>query len=224
MRISTPTGSAASAPRRCGWPLGLLCTVSSSRWLQLGAAQIGQAFEVEDPADQIRLLPNAEQPAPTEPAQPVPILALPEELFDLLPRPLGQLVPEAPPAHPDSCVGGLMPAGVHCDVRRDAAPEQRLDEANREEALVPAEGGRREAEAALGSLQQRQAPRGLGRHGPEDLGAEAEEDPVPILHEGIRGPRSGRMRGDIEVQDSAPMVSEDDQDKEHPQLSGGNGE
>jgi hypothetical protein len=32
------------------------------------------------------------------------------------------------------------------------------------------------------------------------------------------------MRGDVEVQDSAPMVSEDDQDKGHPQLSGGNGE
>jgi hypothetical protein len=32
------------------------------------------------------------------------------------------------------------------------------------------------------------------------------------------------MRGDVEVQDPAPMVSEDDQDKQHPQLSGGNGE
>ena len=32
------------------------------------------------------------------------------------------------------------------------------------------------------------------------------------------------MRGDVEVQDPAPMVNEDDQDKQHPQLSGGNGE
>jgi hypothetical protein len=32
------------------------------------------------------------------------------------------------------------------------------------------------------------------------------------------------MRGDVEVQDPAPMVSEDDQDKEHPQASSGNGE
>ncbi len=71
--------------------------------------------------------------------------------------------------------------------RLDAAPEQRLDEADGKEALIPAEGGGREPQPALGSLQQRQAPRGLGRHGAEDLGAEAEEDPVPILHEGIHG-------------------------------------
>ena len=44
------------------------------------------------------------------------------------------------------------------------------------------------------------------------------------VHDLLSGPHRGRMRGDVEVQDSAPMVSEDDQDKEHPQLSGGNGE
>jgi hypothetical protein len=43
------------------------------------------------------------------------------------------------------------------------------------------------------------------------------------VHDLLSGPRSGRMRGDVEVHDSAAMVSEDDQDKEHPQLSGGNG-
>ena len=32
------------------------------------------------------------------------------------------------------------------------------------------------------------------------------------------------MLGDVEVQDPTPVVSEDDQDKQHPQLSGGNGE
>jgi hypothetical protein len=32
------------------------------------------------------------------------------------------------------------------------------------------------------------------------------------------------MLGDAEVQDTAAVVSEDDQDEEHPQLSGGNGE
>jgi hypothetical protein len=37
------------------------------------------------------------------------------------------------------------------------------------------------------------------------------------VHDLLSGPRSGRMRGDVEVQDSAPMVSEDDQDKEHLQ-------
>jgi hypothetical protein len=32
------------------------------------------------------------------------------------------------------------------------------------------------------------------------------------------------MRGDVEVQDPTPMVSEDDQDEEHLQASGGHGE
>jgi hypothetical protein len=44
------------------------------------------------------------------------------------------------------------------------------------------------------------------------------------VHNLLGGPRSGRMRGDVEVQDAAVMVSEDNQDKEHPQLSGGDGE
>jgi hypothetical protein len=43
------------------------------------------------------------------------------------------------------------------------------------------------------------------------------------VHDLLSGPRSGRLRGDVEVHDSAVMVSEDDQDKEHPELSGGNG-
>jgi len=36
-----------------------------------------------------------------------------------------------------------------------------------------------------------------------------------IVHNLLGGPRSGRMRGDVEVQKSAAMVSEDDQDREH---------
>ena len=43
------------------------------------------------------------------------------------------------------------------------------------------------------------------------------------VHDLLSGLLRGRMRGDVEVQDSAPMVSEDDQDREHPKLSGGNG-
>src|SRR5262245_61398293 len=177
--------SAAAVPRRYGGPLGLLCTSSSSGRLQLRAEQIRQAFEVEDPADQIRLLPDAAQPAPPEPAQPVPILALPEELFDLLPRPLGQLIPEAARAHPDSGMRRLMPPSIHRDVRRDAAPEQRFDEADGEEALIPTEGGGCETQSALRPLEQCQAAGRLRRHRPEDRGVEAEEDPMPVLHEGI---------------------------------------
>ena len=43
------------------------------------------------------------------------------------------------------------------------------------------------------------------------------------VHDLLSGPRRGGMLGDVEVQDSAPMVSEDDQDKEHSKLNGGNG-
>ena len=35
---------------------------------------------------------------------------------------------------------------------------------------------------------------------------------------------SGGMLGDVEVEDPAPMVGQDDQDEEHTQLSGGHGE
>jgi hypothetical protein len=51
--------------------------------------------------------------------------------------------------------------------------------------LSPTQRGRREAQASLRPLQQGQAARGLGCHRPEDLGVEADEDAVPILHEGI---------------------------------------
>ena len=44
------------------------------------------------------------------------------------------------------------------------------------------------------------------------------------VHDLLGGPRSGGMLGDVEVQDPTPMVGEDDQDEEHPQASGGNGE
>jgi hypothetical protein len=43
------------------------------------------------------------------------------------------------------------------------------------------------------------------------------------VHDLLSGPRRGGMLGDVEVQDPAAMVSEDDQDEEHPQLSGGHG-
>jgi hypothetical protein len=43
------------------------------------------------------------------------------------------------------------------------------------------------------------------------------------VHDLLSGPRRSGMGGDVEVQDPAPMVSEEDQDEEHPQLSGGNG-
>lgn len=53
---------------------------------------------------------------------------------------------------------------------------------------------------------------------------------LPVLCGGHRqlalenpGPRRSGLGGDVEGQDPAPMVSEDDQDEEHAQPSGGNG-
>jgi hypothetical protein len=44
------------------------------------------------------------------------------------------------------------------------------------------------------------------------------------VHDLLSSPRRGGMLGDVEVQDPTPMVSEHDEDEEHPQLSGGDGE
>jgi hypothetical protein len=39
--------------------------------------------------------------------------------------------------------------------------------------------------------------------------------PWKRVHHLLRGPRGGRMLGDVEVDDAPSMVSQDDQDKEH---------
>jgi hypothetical protein len=44
------------------------------------------------------------------------------------------------------------------------------------------------------------------------------------VHDLLSSPRRGGMLGNVEVQDPTPMVSEHDEDEEHPQLSGGDGE
>jgi hypothetical protein len=44
------------------------------------------------------------------------------------------------------------------------------------------------------------------------------------VHDLLSGPSRGGMLGDVEVEDPTPMVGEDDQDEEHTQVSGGDGE
>src|SRR5260370_30329435 len=103
--------------------------------LRLGDEELRQSLEVQDPADQQRLLPDAPQPAPTEAPQPVPVLALAEELLDQLPTPLGQAVaaPALSHAHAGMRLGAA--AGVRRDVGLDAPREQRLEEVLVEEPL-----------------------------------------------------------------------------------------
>src|SRR5262245_27110215 len=139
---STPVGPTAAAARRSGGGGWEGSGAASSRRLHLGTEQGRQAFEVEDPADQIRLLTDAVQAAPAKAAQPVPVFTLAEQLFDLLPRALGQPVAEAARPHPHPRMRRLSPASVYRDVRLDPALQQCLDEACGEEALVPAQGRR----------------------------------------------------------------------------------
>src|SRR5262245_43965673 len=72
---------------------------ASSRRLHLRAEQGGQRVEVQHPADQVRLLADAEQAAPPEAPQAMPVLPFAEEFLDLLPRPLRQAIPVSARAH-----------------------------------------------------------------------------------------------------------------------------
>src|SRR6266566_2588819 len=99
--------------------------------VRLRTQELRQPLEIQDPADQQRLLPDAWQSPPTEAAQPVPVLAFPEEFLDQLPAPLRQLVAAATLAHAHPRMGLGAAAGLGRDVRRDAAGKQ-----GREEVLV----------------------------------------------------------------------------------------
>jgi hypothetical protein len=44
------------------------------------------------------------------------------------------------------------------------------------------------------------------------------------VHDLLSGPGGGGVLSDVEVHDPTPMVSEDDEDEEHTQASGGHGE
>src|SRR5262249_39458094 len=92
MRKSSPACLGAFAPR---WYWGERPgprRPASSRRLHLWVEKGRQALQVEAPADQICLLPDTQQPTPAEAPQPMPVLALAEELLDLLAGPLRQLV------------------------------------------------------------------------------------------------------------------------------------
>src|SRR5215472_17095404 len=54
-----------------------------------------ESFEVQDPADQMDFLLYTEQAASPEAPEPVPVLGLPEELFDEFATPLREAIPVA---------------------------------------------------------------------------------------------------------------------------------
>ena len=72
-RVCVPAGVAPDPMHRVRG--GISCG------LQRRAEMLGQAFEVQDPADQVGLLADPSESPPTEAPQPVPILALTEEFL-----------------------------------------------------------------------------------------------------------------------------------------------
>src|SRR5258708_37081236 len=105
--------------------------------LRLGDEELRQALEVQDPADQQRLLPDAPQTAPTEAPQPVPVLALTEEFLDQLPAPLGQLVAASARSHAHAGMRLGAAARVRRDVGLDSAHHHPLHQLPSEPPLPP---------------------------------------------------------------------------------------
>src|SRR5215470_1770254 len=99
-----------------------------SHGLQLRCQCSGEALEIQDPADQVRLLTDPGEPPPAEATQAVPVFALPEEFLDLLPTALRQSVPDAAHAHPHASVGRPAVPGTDGDVRFNVLGQQRFDE------------------------------------------------------------------------------------------------
>src|SRR4029453_13387762 len=141
----------------------------------------GQAFEIEDPADQVDFLADSRQAPAPEPPQAMPVFALAEQLLDLLPRAL-QAVAEPAHAHADARVRRAPVPDVHGDMRLNAALEQCLDEGLADEALVGSQRARREPQPAPRAAQQRQTAARLRRARAIDLRVEAEQHAMPVLH------------------------------------------
>src|SRR5512147_2092869 len=160
-------------------------------WLSYGlegrAEVPGQAFEIQHPADQVGLLPHPAEPAAPEAAEAMPVLPLAKELLDQLPAPLRHAIRGAAFAHAHAGVGLAAAAGLRGNVGLDAASEQRLEEVFVEEPLVGAEGGGAESQPPLRPRQQRQTAGLLRGRALKDLHAEAQQEPVAILHHGIDG-------------------------------------
>src|SRR5262249_12542056 len=175
MRMLTAPGSEDPVPE------SLLCDVpGSGRLLEPScrlddeAEVFGQALEVQNPADQIALLPHTSEPTPPKPPQPVPVLTLAEELFDELATPLGQAIRQPVLPHADPGMGGAAAAGLGGDVRHDVARQQRLNEGLMEEALVGAQRERLETQPTLRSVRQGQTAPLLRGRALEDLHPEPE--------------------------------------------------
>src|SRR5512145_2164251 len=161
--------------------------VSDSCRVEGRAEVLRQAFEIQHPTDQVRLLPDPREPAATEAPQAMPVLTLAEEFLDELPAPLRQAIPKAALAHAHTSVGRTAAPHLRRDMRLDAPSEQRLEEVFVKEPLVGAERGRREAQPPFRPVQQRETAHLLRRAALEDLHAEPEQHAMAVLHHRIDG-------------------------------------
>src|SRR6266850_6894188 len=66
---------------------------------------LGQAFEVQDPADEVRLLADAGEPSASEAPEAMPLLPLAEELLDQFAAALREPIRQAHLLHPHARVG-----------------------------------------------------------------------------------------------------------------------
>jgi hypothetical protein len=137
MKGFTNPGSKGSVPTSlvCDVPRGVWLLEKSCR-LHHGTEVFGQALEVQHPPDQITLLSHPHEPSPAKAPQPMPILALPEQLFDELATALGQAIRQPVLSHADPRMSSAAAATLGGDVRHDVARQQRLEEGLMEEALV----------------------------------------------------------------------------------------
>src|SRR5262245_31645837 len=98
--VSNPSESAAPGSSLCEGPRSRLWREASRR-LPDRVEVFGQAFEVQDPTDQIALVAHAREPATAEPPQPMPVFALAEQFFNELATPLRQAIRQPVLPHPD---------------------------------------------------------------------------------------------------------------------------
>src|SRR3981081_3025947 len=157
-RSASTESSVLAAPPRLPDQPERSCPGAGSCRVQLRAQELRQPLEIQDPADQQRLLADAQQSAPTEAAQSVPVLAFAEELLDQPPAPLRHLVAAAPLPHAHSRMSLGTPTGLGRNMWLDAAREQGLKEGFMEESFVGAERGGGKAQASFRPVQQAQAP------------------------------------------------------------------
>src|SRR5438309_5222920 len=148
-------------------------------------SRLRQSLEVQHPPDQEDFLLNATSATPSQPSQPVPVLAFTKQLLDQLATPLREPVGGTARAHPNPRVGGGASAIFHGDVRVDLTREHRFDEVLVKETLVGPERRRCEGQLAFRALEERQTARLLGRRPLEDVDPEAEEKAMAVLHERV---------------------------------------